>query len=326
MVAIPFLRPVTVPAWSFLFTAFSTLQKTLFPMSSSTAPVQEGHIDFPHEGETYQTYYKIFGDLHNRTRPPVVVLHGGPGLSHDYLLPHADLAEHSFPVIFYDQLGNARSTHLPDKPPTFWTIDLFLDELENLLKHFSIQDEYHVIGHSWGGMVFSEFVVTRPHSGLRKLVIADAPPSIALWQKSFKELVDKFPQDVKDDLAKGLKDWEPYWNALKKVYAVHGCRAKPFPKELEYSLLLTNSPTSDRSVATSPILKDWDVIDRLHLVDVPTLVINGRYDIAQDYVTKPWDDNIPDSKWLTFENSSHTPFWEEREQYMQTISEFLLKA
>ncbi|KAL7279265.1 hypothetical protein ACG7TL_007106 [Trametes sanguinea] len=304
----------------------STLQSIVSPMSSSAIPTQEGHIDFPYQGETHQTYYKIFGDLQNRTQPPIVVLHGGPGLSHDYLLPHFDLTEQSFPVIFYDQIGNARSTHLPDKPPTFWTFDLFFDELENLLKHFDIQNEYHIIGHSWGAMMFSEFVTRRPHAGLRKLVIADAPPSIALWQKSFKELVDKFPQDVKDDLAKGLKDWEPYWKAMMKIYAVHGCRAKPFPKELEYSLLLNNSPTSDRSVATSPILKDWDVTDRLHLVDVPTLVINGRYDIAQDYVTKPWKDNIPKSRWITFEESSHTPFWEEREKYMQTVGAFLSEA
>ncbi|KAJ2984523.1 hypothetical protein NUW54_g10479 [Trametes sanguinea] len=179
MVAIPFLRPVAAPVWSFLFAAFSAFQATFKSPMSSANPTQEGHIDFPYQGETHQTYYKIFGDLQNRTRPPVVVLHGGPGLSHDYLLPHYDLTEQSFPVIFYDQIGNARSTHLPDKPPTFWTIDLFLDELENLLKHFGIQDEYHIIGHSWGAMMFSEFVTRRPHTGLRKLVV-EPPPSVAV--------------------------------------------------------------------------------------------------------------------------------------------------
>ncbi|CDO74673.1 hypothetical protein BN946_scf184828.g13 [Trametes cinnabarina] len=293
---------------------------------STTVPVQEGYINFSREGETYQTYYKIFGDLQNRTRPPVVVVHGGPGASHDYLLPHADLAKQAFTVIFYDQVGNARSTRLPGKPSTFWSIDFFLDELENLLKHFSIQNEYYIVGHSWGGIMSSEFVVRRLHAGLRKLVIADSPPSMALWKKSYKELVEKFPQDVQDDLGKRVEDWERYWGALMKVYALHGCRVKPVPKELEYSLLQNNGPRSDRSVISSPILDGWDIVDRLHLIDVPTLVINGRYDIAQDYVTKPWSDNIPNSKWITLEESSHTPFLEEREKYIQALGEFLSDA
>ncbi|KAI9000434.1 proline-specific peptidase [Trametes punicea] len=292
-------------------------------MATSTVSVKEGHIDFPYQGEIHQTYYKIFGDLENRMRAPVVVLHGGPGLSHDYLLPLSDLAKHSLPIIFYDQVGNARSTHLPEKPPTFWTIDFFLDELENLLKHFEIQDNYLIVGHSWGGMLASEFVVRRHPPGLRKLVISNAPPSVALWSRSFKELLAKFPPDVQDAIAKGLADPERYWNALMKFYDVHGCRVKPFPKELKFSLLQNNGPNSDRSVAISPILDGWTVIDRLHSFDVSTLVMNGHYDIAQDYVTRPWSDNIPNSKWITFENSSHTPFWEEREKYMQVVHEFL---
>ena len=61
----------------------------------------------------------------------------------------------------------------------------------------------------------------------------------------------------------------------------------------------------------------------MHQVKVPTLVINGKYDIAQDYVTRAYSENIAGSKWITFENSSHTPFWEERERYMQVVGEFL---
>ena len=76
---------------------------------------------------------------------------------------------------------------------------------------------------------------------------------------------------------------------------------------------------------TFRILDGWTIIDRLHLIEVPTLVLNGRYDIAQGYVTQPFSDNIPNSTWVTFENSSHTPFWEEREQYMQVVGDFLGK-
>ena len=61
----------------------------------------------------------------------------------------------------------------------------------------------------------------------------------------------------------------------------------------------------------------------MHEVDVPTLVINGRYDIAQDWVTAPYHKNIPGAKWVKFENSSHLPCWEERAEYITTTAEFL---
>ncbi|KAI0749651.1 proline-specific peptidase [Daedaleopsis nitida] len=285
--------------------------------------MKEGHAPFAHQGETHQTYYKVFGDLENRTRTPIVVLHGGPGLSHDYLLPLADLADQSFPVILYDQIGNARSTHLPHKPNEFWTIDLFLDEFDSLLQYLGVQDGYHIVGHSWGGMMASELVVRRQPKGLKRLVISDSPSAVALWGQSFMELLEKFPQWVKDAVAKGFADPKGYWDALVEVYAVHGCRVRPIPKELEYSLLQVYGEDADHTVDSSPILKGWTVVDRLHQVKVPTLVINGKDDIAQDYVTRAYSENISGSKWITFENSSHTPFWEERERYMQIVGEFL---
>ena len=56
---------------------------------------------------------------------------------------------------------------------------------------------------------------------------------------------------------------------------------------------------------------------------MPTLVLNGRKDIAQDYVVAPFFEKIPKVKWITFEASSHTPFWEEREAYFRRVAEFL---
>ena len=71
------------------------------------------------------------------------------------------------------------------------------------------------------------------------------------------------------------------------------------------------------------VTKGWTIVDRLHDVDVPTLVINGQYDVAQDYVTEAYINRIPGTKWVKFEESSHMPFWEEREKYMKAIAGFL---
>jgi pimeloyl-ACP methyl ester carboxylesterase len=112
-----------------------------------------GSIPFRFGGETFETFYKAVGDVRSSSRRPLVVLHGGPGISHEYMLPHLDLfASYGIPVITYDQIGIGRSTRLPEKPDSFWTVDLFIAELENLLIHFGITESFDLLGHSWGGM------------------------------------------------------------------------------------------------------------------------------------------------------------------------------
>ncbi|KAA1473445.1 alpha/beta-hydrolase, partial [Dentipellis sp. KUC8613] len=137
----------------------------------------EGTIPFTFDGETYQTWYKLHGTLSSSSRPPLIVLHGGPGLLHDYLTPLADLAHHtpSRPVLFYDQLGSARSTHLPSKLRAFWTLDLFVPELANVLAHFDIAGAvpFDLLGHSWGAILGAEFVVRHQPAGLRHLMLAN---------------------------------------------------------------------------------------------------------------------------------------------------------
>lgn len=71
------------------------------------------------------------------------------------------------------------------------------------------------------------------------------------------------------------------------------------------------------------ILNGWTIVDRLGQIDAPTLVINGRKDIAQDFVVAPFLQKVPKVQSTTFENSSHTPFLEERELCMKRVAEFL---
>ncbi|KAI0312757.1 hypothetical protein OF83DRAFT_1025102, partial [Amylostereum chailletii] len=68
---------------------------------------------------------------------------------------------------------------------------------------------------------------------------------------------------------------------------------------------------------------NWTVIDRLHRVSAPTLVLNGAADMAQDFVVQPLVDGISGAKHAKFEQSSHMPFWEERELFMQVVGDFL---
>ena len=209
----------------------------------------EGHIPFLYRGQTFQTYYKIVGSLDHRARRPLVVLHGGPGFTHDYLLPHKDLITPSSPVMFYDQVGNGRSSHLSQDYLPLLSIEFFISELENLLKHFGIQDGYRIVGHSWGGMLAAEFVVRRHPKGLKRLVVTNSPASAALRIKSTIELLKEFPQSVRDAVANGKVEDERTWrDAIMSFYARHGCRVQPFPPEVLDTFAYLFGENGDRTV------------------------------------------------------------------------------
>lgn len=123
-------------------------------MASLTTIEAEADFDYPSAGKSCKTWYKMITPKSpSPSRTPLICIHGGPGMTHHYLTPHANLTEmYGIPVIFYDQIGCGFSTHLPEKAmdQTFWTEDLFITELENLIAHLKLE-EYDVLGSSWGG-------------------------------------------------------------------------------------------------------------------------------------------------------------------------------
>ena len=160
--------------------------------------MSEGVVDFKISGiETpAKTWYKVFGDV--KSRRPLVGLHGGPGITHNYLLSLTDLlSTHGIPVVLYDQIGNGNSTHYPEKKgdTSFWTEDLFVKQLTHLLEHLEIQDDFDLLGHSWGGMLAARFAISQP-KGLKRLIISDSPASMELWVEAANKLRSQLPPDV----------------------------------------------------------------------------------------------------------------------------------
>ena len=292
--------------------------------------VQEGYADF----HGHQTWYRVTGVLASG-RLPLVVAHGGPGCTHDYVDSFKDLAEHGWPVVHYDQLGNGRSTHLRGIDPGFWTVALFLDELDNLLRHLGI-GQYVLLGQSWGGMLAAEHGVRQPE-GLRGLVIANSPASMALWREAAAGLRAELPAEVQATLerheAAGTTDSPEYRAASEVFYARHVCRVQPMPAEVARTFAAIdadptvyhamNGPTEFHVIGS---LRDWSVIERLARIQVPTLLISGRHDEATPACVQPFDRLIPNARWRIFENSSHMPHVEEREACMATVAIFLAEV
>jgi L-proline amide hydrolase len=292
------------------------------------APSAKGTVPF---GE-FRTWYRVTGDLRSG-KPPLVVVHGGPGSTHDYLLRLALLAEHGWPVVHYDQTGNGGSSHLPDRGAEFWTVELFLDELDNLLRRLAIAEDYVLFGQSWGGMLAARHAADRP-AGLRGLVIANSPASYPLWLQEMKVLRAALPPGVNDILlqheAAGTTDTDEYHTAMRPFYERHVCRLNPWPRDYLASFYeiyndptvyyTMNGPSEFHVIGT---LRDWSVEDRCADIAVPTLLVSGRHDEATPATVAPFHDLIPDVRWEIFEESSHLPHLEEPDHFIEVMLSYL---
>ena len=212
----------------------------------------EGQIAFkvPRMEDSCSTWYKILGNL-NSNVVPLVTLHGGPGACHEYLLPLEDLTDQAgIPIILYDQIGNGKSTRLPEKmgDESFWTEELFRLELDNLLEYFGLHERgFDLYGQSWGGMLAANYAALRP-KGLRKLVLADAPASAQLLIAGEKQLRKGLPKDVQEVLERceqeGKFESAEYERACMVFYQRHLCRLDPWPKGIQIALgHLKDDPT-----------------------------------------------------------------------------------
>lgn len=315
--------------------ARTTRSVTLTPMAPTneldSITTSEGEMiwDVSNAGKECKTWYRIYGNLNSGVRP-LVVLHGGPGVTSDYLSIFSDLTlQRSIPVIIYDQLGNGLSTHLPEKMGdiTFWTEQLFLDELKHLLEHLGVYHDYDLLGHSWGGMLGARHAVRQP-GGLKRLVIMSSPASNKLWIEAQEILRRKLPQDVQDVLDRcerdGKTDSKEYQDAVSVYYSRFLCTLDPMPEALRksfewmekdptvYLTMSVHPPTSlswsinnmsrngpSEFYMTGPI-KDWTILDEAHKISVPTLLTNGWKDEAADSCVYPFFKLVPRIRWIQF--------------------------
>jgi L-proline amide hydrolase len=289
---------------------------------------REGTVTF----RDMRTWYRVTGDL-DSPLAPVVIVHGGPGATHNYLLSLSALALTGRPVIHYDQVGCGNSTHRADAPEDLWSVGLFRDELANLLDALGVATSFHLLGQSWGGMLGAEFALTRP-AGLKSLILSNSPASMQLWVSEAKRLRADLPVAVRETLdtheAAGSIDDPEYVAATQAFYDRHVCRVVPNPPEVQRSWeLMAEDPTVYRTM-NGPnefycigSLRTWSVVGRLSGIDVATLVISGRYDEATPATVAPFVTEIADAHWEVFDDSSHMPFVEEPERYLDVVNAFL---
>jgi proline-specific peptidase len=289
-----------------------------------TLPVSEGRIPFAGA----ETWYRIVGQDEGPGAAPLLLLHGGPGGTHDYMEPMAELARSGRRVIFYDQLGcgNSPSPSDPDK----WTVQLFVDEVAAVREALGL-DRIHLLGQSWGGMLAFEYLLTRP-DGIASLVICDSLSSVPLWIAEADRLRTLLPEGVQETLLAheraGTTASDEYKAACDVYSDEHVCRVRPYPDyvarsfdQLPNEVYLTMWGPSEFFCTGS--LREWDVTTRLVEIHVPTLIVSGRYDESTPLVSRTINQGIENSEWEMLENSSHVPHVEEPERFLEVVGGWL---
>lgn len=261
-------------------------------------------------------------------RPPLLVLHGGPGAGHDYLESLGDLAVDR-PVVFYDQLGCGRS----DKPdnPALWTVDRFVAELEAVRRALNLQ-RLHLYGHSWGGWLAIDYLVRQPQ-GVGAVVLASTSSSAAQFVEGTRYLRTLLPADVQQVLdyyeAKGEFTAPEYLDAVNVFYQNFLCRLDPYPEpilrtiaNLDGNQVYATMNGPNEFVMTGN-LASWDRTSELGRIRNPVLLTRGRYDEFAEPCTDTLQQRLPCTTRVEFPNSSHMAMWEDRLDYMRTLSSFL---
>jgi len=271
----------------------------------------------------------------NNPKIKVLLLHGGPGFTHEYL----EAVDSYFPAAgieyyYYDQLGSYYSDQ-PDEPE-FWNTPRFVEEVEQVRQALDLgPDNFYLYGHSWGGILALEYALKYPNN-LKGLIISNMMASIPAYNRYAEGvLMPMMDQGVLAEIKgyEAAKDFENprYMELLKDHhYSHHILRMPPdeWPdpllrafKHLNASVYLPMQGPSE--LGASGALADWDRTSDLGRIEVPTLVIGARYDTMDPEHMKWMAGELKHGRYLYCPNGSHLALYDDQEVYFKGLIEFI---
>lgn len=283
---------------------------------------------------TFRAWTKRTG---NNPALKLLLLHGGPGATHDYFeafdsfLPAAGVEYY-----YYDQLGSGRSDNPAD--PSMWDLSRFVDEVEQVRTALGLgPDNFVLLGHSWGGILAMEYALAHGQE-LKGLVISNMMSSAPAYSRYARDVLT--PAMDQDDLAeiRGIEAARDFANPrytellVRSYYVDHILRMNPdeWPEPVDYAfaninfdVYLTMQGPSELGMWQEASLADWDRTNDLHDITVPTLVLGARHDTMDPTFLEMMATRIPRGSSYICEKGSHMAMYDDQEPYFEALLGFL---
>ena len=290
---------------------------------SAQTPAREGFID---AGKGVKLYYRLLGN----GGEPVVLIHGGPGLTSDYLADDLTAMARNHSLLVYDQRGIGRSTLVSDS--TALAAQRYVEDLEAIRKHLRLE-RLTLLGHSWGVAPAALYAMQFPERVRRMILVGAIPAERSGLVSAFQKLaagrdsatsrrmaeLSSIRQAHPSDLT-ACREYYQLWFIPFFGVSTAGSRMK--------GDVCAGSPESLKNkqnvdAFTFASLGNWDWTTSLSKVVVPTLVIHGELDPLPIESARKWAAAMPNARLLELKGIGHFPYLEAPEVFFAAVDRFL---
>jgi proline iminopeptidase len=303
------------------------------PAASTVYPIQEGLVD----AHGVLIYYKTVGH-----GAPLVIVHGGPGASHDYFLPYLLPLARQNRLIFIDERGSGRSEKLDD--PKGYTVEAMVEDVEDVRRALAL-GKISLLGHSYGGVIAQAYAF-KYQPNLSHLLLCSTFHSTRALNDIFLKMKAAMAPELRariDEMEKaGLyghgKDYEK--NRYTDEYMKTAWGEGYFPYLYQRHPDANFDPTSGGSSwelyremwgSHGEFIIDGNLVsveyaDRLPIIKVPTLITAGDHDESDPSIAQTMHDKIAGSRLIIYPQSGHMTFVDQPVLFVKTVNEFLHPA
>ena len=280
---------------------------------------------------TFKVWTKKIG---NNPRIKILILHGGPALTHEYMeCFQSFFPKEGFEMYEYDQLGSYYSEQPTDS--SLWTLERFVEEVEQVRVALGLnKDNFYLLGNSWGGILGMEYAL-KYQQNMKGLIVSNMTADYAKYGAYNKKLRTEMRKSLVDSLEafENKKDFmNPVYQKLvfDEYYCKHILRkkAEDWPEPVLRSFKHINQPVYEILQGPSEFvpggrLVGWECWTRLKNLSVPTLMIGSHYDTMNPDEMEEMSKLVQHGEYLYCPNGGHLSMWDAQQEYYPGIVKFI---
>ena len=290
-------------------------------LSCKNKSVEIYSVDGMKEINETELYYKVVGE-----GEPILIIHGGPGLNHNYLFSSLQYLTDKYQLIFYDQRASGRSSLTLD--PNSVTIDNFIQDIDELRNSFGIE-QLNIMAHSWGGLLAMKYAIKHPENTKSLILINSVGASSEISTMANQTLAERFTKEdsiQRAEIIQSVEFQKREPNAIESLMKI-GFKYQfyniTFLDSLTLSLNKDYIKTSQLLQNLAKDLTEYDFHSDLNKIHSPTLLIYGSYDPLTELAGTRIHESIEKSEFKILDNCGHFPFIEKQNEFKKAVMTFM---